>query len=104
MAICPNTAQSPFAQDPCADVLWINTAAIEQMRETLTVSQIGMAWMLAAIIATEGPVRVADVRKVLNVPSRKWGLPINRLGYLFVVSDGLVMLNDYAFVPEGGAE
>lgn len=60
--------------------------------------------LLAAIIATEGPVPVSDVRKVLNIAPRKWGLPLDRLGFMFVISDGIVDLNDYAFVSEDGAE
>ena len=104
--MAPNISRSPSTQGDCADdgVLWINSSIMEPMRATMTVSQIGMAWLLAAIIATEGPVPVSDVRKVLNIAPRKWGMPLDRLGFMFVISDGIVDLNDYAFVSEDGAE
>ena len=91
------------ARDPQPEiepVLWIDIHKVIEVCGNLPAKSVGMVIALASHICLEGPVLINDVRGVLGLTKGERGLPLNKLGGLFVVSDSLIELNDYAFVAD----
>lgn len=97
---------SPYARslsgaiEKSETVVWTNPDAMALMCAQLTPSQVGMAFMLVAHIAENGPIAASQVRQILRLAPRKHGIPLQRLSSLFVGDAGMIDLNDYSFVVE----